>query len=297
MKSNHFTELLDKDNSIDFLAHKLKEGELVLFLGSGTSMGFGLPNWLTLVNLLREEVNLPPLDKNSTADMMQTAVDEVEEVLEQTELIRLIQKYLYMNFDSLSLDKVLNNHLLVAVSALLMGSKRGHVTRVVTLNYDNMLEWFLSLFGFVVKTVYKLPQLEGSEDVRIYHPHGFIPNPLSSESSSDFVILSMDSVDSRLGDENNAWFEMTRHMLSTGICLFIGMSANTLSDRALSPLLVNVGKKTWTERPLGIWIIKDPIIDSKKQEFLRKNIIPQCIENEEQIVDYILKISQRASQV
>jgi hypothetical protein len=287
---NHFDELKDPNHAIEYLADSLSDGSLVLFLGAGTSVGFGLPNWLKLVNALRLEVSLPEINDTSSADDLQHAADEIDDVLKNKfDLIDLIEKHLYNGFDDLSLVSALENHLLVSISALLMGSKRGHVTRVVTLNYDSMLEWFLSLFGFVVKTIYQLPELEGSEDIRIYHPHGFVPIPKMGLDRSNFVILGMHSANQRLGNMGDPWFEMTRHILDTGICLFIGMSGNTLSDRILSPLLADI-------RPLGIWILLGELTRAKEHEFARNNIIPMPIKESKDISEFLLKICQKASE-
>lgn len=290
-----FSELKHPPIAIKFLSENLKDGTLILFLGAGTSKGFGLPNWLELVNMMRNDVGLTPLDNSATADDLQHGADEVKDKLADTQkLIELICKHLYPNPDELIDSNVFDNHLLVAMSALLMGSKRGHVTRVVTLNYDNMLEWFLSIFGFLVKTIYELPELEGAEDVRIYHPHGFIPHPKTASKKSDFVILGMQSANMRLGTIGDPWFEMVRHLLNTGVCLFIGMSSNSLSDRALAPLFATSGELHKGIRPLGIWILKDPITAAKEAEFQRNNIVPIVIPDVKDISEFLLKICQES---
>lgn len=293
--TSDFSELKHIPNSIEYLATNLKDGSLVLFLGAGTSKGFGLPDWVGLVNSMRKEVNLPLLSSSSSAEELQNAADEVADELKNNgNLVDLTEKYLYENIQSLPLIKVFENKILLSISALLMGSKRGHVTRVVTLNYDSMIEWFLSLFGFMVKTIYELPALEGSEDVRIYHPHGYIPHPDLNANRSDFVILGMDEVNKRLGTVGHPWFEMTRHILDSGVCLFLGMSERTLSDRALAPLFTTSGQKHNGIRPLGVWILKNPISTSKEKEFARNNIIPITITDEQEICNFLLQICQKA---
>lgn len=290
---NNFSHLVYKPNAIEYLAHRLNQGTLVLFLGAGASRGFGLPDWLTLVNKLREVANLPVLSGNPTADELQEAADEVEDSLKGESLKEAIKNILYIGFDEIKIQQVLDNHLLVAVTSLLMGSKRGRVSRVVTLNYDSMLEWFLELFGFLVQPVYKLPVLEGSEDVRIYHPHGYIPHASLGLVSSDKIILSRSSADLRLGSQNDPWFEMTRHLLNTGVGLFIGMSENTLGDRALSPLFSHCAEQLKGTRPLGIWLLYGGEV-SKGKDFSRKAIIPLSIKDDSEMVGFLLEICQKA---
>jgi hypothetical protein len=292
----HFDELMLTPKASDYLSSKLINGQLVLFLGAGVTKGFGLPDWLTLINTLRLDVGLPILSGAKSAEDLQHAADEIQDRLSSEKaLIKLIEKNLYIDLGKFTPDKILNHHLIIAIAALLMGSKRGHVSRVVTLNYDNLLEMFLSLFGFVVETIYKLPHLEGSEDVRIYHPHGFIPLPTADTRISDFVILGLDKINERLGTPGDLWYELTRHILDTGFCLFIGMSSNSLSDRALAPLFNTSGKKWENIRPLGIWIVKDSIAIEKENEFFRNNIVPISILEEQKIIEFLLEICQKAA--
>ncbi|WP_316849630.1 SIR2 family protein [Pedobacter agri] len=294
---NNFDNLKHVPSSITYLSTKLNEGNIVLFLGAGASRGFGLPNWVELVNGIRKNVLLDPIPTSATAQDLQLGADEILDELkgDSEKLISLIETELYQNFDKLSMVDAFNNHLLVSISAMLMGSKRGRVTRVITLNYDSMLEWFLSLFGFVVKTVHSLPDLEGSEDVRIYHPHGFVPIPNNGMVASDFIILGMDSVNKRLGTPGNPWFEMTRHILNSGLCLFIGMSENTLLDSALAPLFKTCGDACISTRPLGLWLLGSSIHSSKERAFERNNIVPIVLNSHDEIPEYLLKICQGAS--
>lgn len=293
---SNYDQLSHEALSIPYLAKNLNDGNLVLFLGAGTSSGFGLPDWVTLINTLGEKHNIGPFDENSSAPDLQTAADEIiHELKGNTEqLIRDLEAALYPNLENISNTSVFDNHLLVAISALLMGSKRGRVTRVITLNYDSMLEWFLSLFGFVVKTIHKLPEMEGSEDVRIYHPHGFVPIPDKGMEASDFIILGMDSVYKRLGKMGDPWFEMTRHILNTGLCLFIGMSPRTLSDSALGPLFISCGENCAPTRPLGLWVLSKAPEPSIVKQYQRNNIVPVIVDGHKAIPEFLLKICETA---
>ena len=168
---------------------------------------------------------------------------------------------------------------------------------MVTLNYDSNLEWFLSLFGFQVNSISDLPSLEGSEDVRIYHPHGFIPHDSLKLSMSKFLILGLKDANNRLGNRNDLWFEKIRQILESGVCLFIGLSENTLSDRAIAPLLSATGDQFRDIRPLGIWIIRGKLQEEKRKELFRNNIVPLEIDNDLEISNYILEISQKALEI
>jgi len=285
-----------KPRLINLLSEHLTDGTLVLFLGAGTSRDFGLPSWVELVNVLRSKKSLPLVDEKSyTADSLQDAADEIVRATTTEELIKMIQEALYPV--DRPIVSVFQNELLIAVAALLMGSKRGRVTRVVTLNYDNMLEWFLSLFGFVVKTIHTLPELEGSEDVRIYHPHGFIPDSASEDPASDFVILGMDHADMRLSNPSDPWFEMVRQILKSGFCLFLGMSHATLQDRALSGLFLRCGQECEPTRQLGAWLLLSKEEPTPKQlsDFQSKNIIVHHLDDPAKVPEFLMEICQEAA--
>ena len=293
--NKHFEEYEIVSNASEYLSDSLFDGSLILFLGAGASMGFGLPDWVTLVNELSLSAGIAVLPHDASAEELQQAADEIAEKFGNTEkLLDEIETILYRKINTISVSNALDNKLLISVASLLMGSKRGHVSRVVTLNYDSMLEWFLSIFGFSVNTIYKLPCLEGSEDVRIYHPHGYIPNPNLKFNRSNFVILGRDAVHQRLGTPGEPWFEMVRHILETGVCLFIGMSGKSLSDAALSPLFLTSGKKIEGQRPLGIWLLFEDITDAKRNEFRRKNIVPLVTKTVDDISEFLFQICQKA---
>ncbi len=304
MSDSYWEELKDKSESINYLAKCLKDGTLALFLGAGTSRGFGLPDWVSLINELRKEFNLRKLSERVSAEVLQDSADEIKDLFiekassEEEGVQLFIEKIRHHLYSKTIKDKdyeVFDNHLLIAISALLMGSSRGHVRIVITLNFDSMLEWFLSLFGFVYKSIYKLPALEGAEDVRIYHPNGFLPHPSLNEKSSDFIIFSIDDIDDRLGADHDPWLDLIKRILHTSICLFIGMSPRTLTDRSLSPVLKTAGKKFKGQRPIGIWILKENIAKIKENEFKRKNIVPITLLEEQEISEFILKICQRST--
>lgn len=290
-----FTELTNIELAIPFLADHLIKGTLVLFLGAGSSKGFGLPNWLEFTNRFRTSVGLNEMTGANTPEEIQHAMDEaLDRIPGAQDRINTTRSILYPDPDTLDVSWAFQNHLLISISSLLMGSKRGHIRRVVTLNYDSMLEWFLSLFGFQVNAIADLPAMEGSEDVRIYHPHGFVPHPSLKFRDSKSLILGLKDANNMVGGRENLWREKERQIMESGVCLFVGLSGNTLSDRSISPILSTVGDHFKEMRPLGIWIVKDDLTEVKKSEFLRNNIAPIQILGDQEISKFILRISQTA---
>jgi len=270
-----FDYLRNESRAIEFLAGKLREGTLVLVLGAGTSLEANLPDWLTLINRLRARAGLDPMMPPQSADKLQAAADEIKNQFckgSEIEFAQLVKTCLYEGV-SLSSD-ILKNDLLIALGALMIGSRRGSVKRVLTLNFDSLLEWYLALHGFVPRMITQPPAMEGAEDVRIYHPHGFLPHPTLSYVASDFVILGSHSINRRLGTTGEPWFELMRHLLRTGVCLFVGLSIDSFRDRALAPLLVTVGAELQHSRPTGFWLLRGDGSDEQDREFLSSNVVP-----------------------
>jgi hypothetical protein len=293
---NNYDELRDPDLASTHLANHLNDGTLVLFLGAGASKRFGLPNWVELVNALRLQVGLlANFTKDNSAEELQRGADEVlHKVKHEVKLIELVRKELYSMLVKLDTAQIFANPSLLAVASLLMGSKRGHISRVVTLNYDNLLQWFLSIYGFSVRTIHELPELEGSEDVRIYHPHGFVPVDGSGFSTSDFIILGLNAANRRLGTPGDLWVELVRHQLNSGVCIFLGMSQHTLSDRALAGLFSTCGEKCRPHRPLGVWLLLEDLLAGKDVEFQKNNIVPIQFTDPQKVAEFLFEICKKA---
>ena len=293
MEIDHLTS---QENATVFLADCLKEGTLVLFLGAGVSSGANLPRWRTLVERMRDEVKLPNGGLNDSADSLQQAAEEVRLTFRRDEdaaFAKLVHTCLYRG---VQLENLFPDKLLISLGALMMGSRRGSAKRVVSFNFDSILEWYLSLCGFVPSVIIKPPVEEGAEDVRVYHPHWFLPHPGLQLDGSDFVILDRRSVDLRIGQPGNPWQELLRHVFSTGTALFIGLSVSSFRDRAIGPLLSVTGTVLEDTRPTGFWILpEDEVYDaSVDQEMLARNVVPLHLKKEE-ISKFLLGICQHAS--
>lgn len=291
-----YEELVEPSYAVKELASRLVDGTLVLFVGAGTSMDFGMPDWIAFANAFRKEVGLgETLTKESKTEDIQSAIDEALDKIGNSapEKIRIIRKVLYPDPTALDVNSALSHRLAVALCGLLIGARRGHVKKVVTFNYDSMLEWYLSLFGFNVRAIANLPADEGSEDVRIYHPHGFVPHPsLATYRDSEDAIVGLEDANLRAsGDE---WWDKERELLLTGMGLFVGLSANAFSDRAFQPHIARVSKQIGNSRPVGFWIVDGELSETDKKTFLRYDVVPVNIKDRSDIPAFILGICQAA---
>jgi hypothetical protein len=290
--------LMNREFAIDSLADSLSKGTLVLFLGAGVSSGLHLPGWRALVESLRGEVGLSNDDLGFSADDLESAADEVRRKHyrdDERGFAELVRKCLYrgIGLD----DSVLDSRLLTALGALMVGSRRGSVKRVVTFNFDSVLESYIWLNGLVPRVILQPPVEEGAEDVRLYHPHGFLPHPDLKTEGSNFVILGSRSINLRFGKPYDHWVALLRHILSTGVGLFIGLSEESFRDTALALLLTAVGEELKPRRHTGFWVLKskDSKDNEKDQEFLECNIVPLRVSSYEEIPTLLLDICQRAA--
>ena len=294
--------LSDSQEAIKYLSSSLNDGNLVLFLGAGVSIGLGLPNWATLVNLIREKKGLKLVPTASSAEELQKAAEEIRIVInEDTEYFRVLKECLYCNTPNLS-SSILSNKLLISLGTLFTSNRRGSVKRVVTLNFDSMLEWYLQLCGFDVRVVYKFPHLEGSEDIIIYHPHGFLPHKSMNLENSDFIIFDLKQANNRLNPHTNdsQYQEKTRNYLRTGVCLFIGMSEATFDDRTVGSLVTQVGEEVKhgpNGRPTGFWFVQKDTFANIKDYFIDNNIVPLSYGSVDDIPDFLLGIAHHSSKL
>ncbi|MGA9762004.1 MAG: SIR2 family protein [Gaiellaceae bacterium] len=288
--------LTDRDEAVRYLAGSLKEGTLAVFLGAGVSAGAGLPEWPKLVERLSTRAGLlNPLPQSASANDLQARVDLVENTIgNHDEYVEAVCQCLYEGVH-LS-DGQLMDPLLIALGAMMMGSRRGSVRRVVTLNLDSLLEWYLMLCGLVPRVVKEPPTLEGAEDVRIYHPHGFLPHPdMTGYSRSKTLILGLDAVFERLGSTKNAWLELLRHLLRTSVCLFVGISFRSFRDPALAPIIQEIGNEVERLRPVGFCTLcdKEDATQENIGEILRRGVVPLTMEKDD-VAGFLLKICQTA---
>jgi hypothetical protein len=297
--SSKFEYLRKPEFAVDYLADRLIDGTLILFLGAGASRGFGLPGWTEFVTQFTALAGIDnDLTPDSTADQKERALDVALRKINHDHAvkIKLIRKILYPDPSPLDARTVFSQRLLIAISSLLIARKRGHINRVVTFNYDNMLEWFLAVFGLAVRPIYQIPALEGTEDVRIYHPHGYVPHPTFAHKNSNSLIVGSKDANGRAGDANSLWWHKERDLLRTGIGLFVGLSLDTFRDRAVQPHLREVCKELseMNERPLGLWVFINELTAKDVDECLDYGIIPIELHSEEDVTDFILNISQKA---
>jgi hypothetical protein len=223
----------DRDKLIGYLAKQLLDGRLALLLGAGVSIKFGLPGWAELVNRMSAATGGAALGAGGDAlRRAQTIRDE--KFKDNTKgFIELVREALYRDA-SVEFSRLTKNELLSAIGSLVMASGRGSASKVITLNFDDILETYLEYFGFVVSSVIEEKHWNSNSDVTIYHPHGFLPfSHLDKRRGADIVLSTRDFLRAMTADRLNGWRWLLFTLFRTHTVLHIGLSGDDLNIESL----------------------------------------------------------------
>jgi hypothetical protein len=283
-----------------YLAAELRAGTLGLMIGAGASISVGLPAWRRLVIrcCLSTGIDFSELRRNRSpsADQLQAVIGRVERKLggNTAEYRELVRRCLYRRV-SLNLN-VLGIPLLSALGALLSGSARGSISSVISFNFDNVLEWYLTLHGFKVNIISDLPSLIGAEDVQIYQMQGYLPHPDTSGIPADQLIFSAKSVNIKAGDRLNSWQEVFRQIFLSKVVICVGMSEASANDRVIGPVLADLEPVLRSKhRPTLFWIFGHPLLPDDREMLFDNNVVPIELPTYKAIPPFLLNVCQVAS--
>lgn len=244
MSKSHFK---DREFVLKTLSVALRERRLALFLGAGVSRSLvnkgagaiGLPTWPKLIERLYTNRHLK---KPRGANYYQQAEDLKNHILGHggslAEFHDDVAKALYSGIN-LDFVAIRANATLAGIGALVSHSMRGQVAEVFTLNFDDVLERYLAYHGIVAKPVFQERFWSEPADVRIHHPHGFLPSPGSQYSKrSSFLVFDERSYVEQHPDSR--WNQRIEVAMQSHFCLFVGLSRD---DFHLKQLVSKAPKK------------------------------------------------------
>jgi len=291
------TLLFDQNKCIEILADALKYGSLNLIIGAGVSQSTkkdGFPSWAKLTNSCCKKTSIVFDDNQSSQNKYLLA--KLESVRKSClnkgkDFSEIVKESLYENIE-FNID-LLKTDLLIAIGALVMNSSKSNLANVINYNFDDLLEWYLTFYGFDIQVISDSNHLITSSDVNIYHPHGFLPKcERFVDFNSDKIILSnRDYVEA--GWNTDFWNSIQHNILSNKINLFIGMSGEDPHVESLCQYSYDkiIGKN----RLLGIMVLslknKNETIE---QQNLSNGIVTYYISDHSELPDLLLKISRQA---
>lgn len=285
-------ESAGKSDSLQALSGHLRRGELVLLLGAGVSRAFGLPDWGELVSKCE---GLAKIDPDPTVDLK----DRMDRVFDlyKGDFSALVREGLYgEEFLAAGTypDRLLEVRMLIALGALVMSSVRGSVADVLTLNFDDLLDWYLHLHGFRTQIVQNMPKVfRGDVDVRIHHIHGFLPLT-GGYQRSEWLVLSRESfVDALSADSYAPWPTLISSQFQSKMVLVIGSS---MDDIDVDVILRRAQKVDAAGARRG-FVLGKQMSDTATRKCLRYNLTPLSFESYEEIPEFLLQVCQEAAAI
>lgn len=286
-----FDEMQEPSLATELLAHSLWVGSLLPLFGAGISRPLGLPVWEELIERTAAIVQVEPAQVH--ADPMR-AMSDLQTAVEHRQFTEAVRQALYgQPADATSWDeRIRNSALLTSIGALVMSSARGSSTEVITLNLDDVLEYYLYLHGFSSQIVVDMPlDHHRQADVLSYHVHGFLPLHSELFPDSQSVVLTFDDYVSALAESDSyPWNAFILSRLHSKVLLAVGTS---LRDFDISVLLAKALPAVSARRPLGFILQED---DSRKDQFRARGLVQVSVENDA-IPEFILSICRRAARI
>ena len=215
-----------------YLGNQLYRGRLAVILGAGVSLQFGLPGWSELVRRVAVKAG------GSVPPGLEHALEDAAEVIltknyggDRRRFASAVRDALYDGCD-ISFAALRRNDLLAALAALVMTSSRGSTSGVITFNFDDILETYLTYHGFDVEAVASMPAWATRTDVRVYHPHGLLPSDRSGDVTP--LVFTRQDFDAVVGKNELIWRQVLLSVMRSSTCLFLGLSG---ADSNLTSML------------------------------------------------------------
>jgi hypothetical protein len=239
-----FDQRLDSAIAIDLARNHIRNYRCTLILGSGVSKTVQLPTWEDLIkSLVKSSITtddqlMRAVSKfilKDTADPLRQ-VGHLDYLLQFKSLLKQnIAQSLYQNYDQAK------EYLLLEplCQKLLYPSGAVGMSAVITYNFDDTLEACLRRLGRKFSIIRNESEYsQGSQGLRIFHPHGFLPasHLLDVEQG---LVFAEDDYHSQYFSHTSWTNILQMHHFGSRCCIFIGLSFNDPNMRRLLSLHSN----------------------------------------------------------
>ncbi len=273
----------------------LRAGSLNLFLGAGVSKGFGLPAWTELVaRIVGKEDNMEYMARlgSMSDNELSREVDACDNG--NGTYANAVHQALYKTVAPTLLDQLSSSPLLLAVTALLTGTRRGRVQTVFTYNYDDLLEQYLRLLGYSLCVRNSPSDYSTHADAEINHVHGYLPQHEGEVPMSEDVVLSAKSYRRRRAAIDQGWSAAVEASLFSRVGLFLGLSA---SDSSMFDILARAKSKIERgEEYHGYWLLTSEAYAQNASDVLDVGMCPIRLDKEE-LPRFVFEVCQEAALV
>lgn len=255
-----------RSENVQTVREQFRTGRFSLLLGAGVSSSAGLPDWDTLLNslfvsMLSKKSGGADLELTHTSSIVRRLrqVDGPSALVlaryirkgiaagsgpEHSDFIRVVTEQLYALRNK---AKAASSSLIKEVASLCMPIRTGAKVRsVVTYNFDDLVENELVVRGVAHRSIFEEFDLPGTEELPIYHVHGFLPQKRGEFPNIDkaTLVFSEEGYHQIYRDAYH-WSNLIQlGCLKDTSCLMIGLS---LTDPNLRRLLEIAAKSS--EKP------------------------------------------------
>lgn len=276
------------------IAECLKEGTLKLILGAGISMDFGLPNWPDLIfkciNGLLSAKGEPPIEREDFDKDFTRNEKKLNQYDNEPNFCQIVRDSLYSEMPTDLEDLLLRGAPgLLAIAALCTGTTRGRVKHIFTLNFDDILEQYLSLLGLKVNSGNSYIRENFNADIRIDHLHGYLPR---NEDNLSNIVFSPRSYSLRYAQTHgfDDWF--VSQWIGSKL-LLIGLSG---SDQLLQTNAIKHKNLINNDEVHGYALLTPSAYEDNHKDLISNGICPIKIPRNE-IPKFLLSCCQLASEL
>lgn len=220
-------------------------------------------------------------------------VDPIDRNEQRLEYLRAVYKALYDTVEPTLTERLSKSPLLLAVAALLTGSCRGRIDRVFTYNYDDLLEQYLAMLGYVICRRTDPYDYSTRADVEVNHVHGFLPQEWNKHDDAGDLILSEKSYRNRRAGIDEGWSACIEQTLFSKAALFLGLSGD---DGTILDVVARARKRT--KRAVdtdyhGYWLLAPEAYDRNCSAILDVGMCPIPIDKEA-LPNFVFDVCQKA---
>ncbi|ADU69570.1 SIR2 family protein [Pantoea sp. At-9b] len=244
---------------IDKIKLSLNSGKLTLFCGAGTSLDAGIPTWNKLLdNLFVEMLDvIKKQNENLKFDIDTVKDSDVSNSVSPLILAKYIKNNVKTKFNEVLRNALYKENpttcdLINAIAEISRPRRDGRsIDSIITFNFDGLIEERLSSERIKYKAIHSESVKFTSNELPIYHVHGFLPRDGDIDNESN-VVFSEDGYHSQFM-EPFSWSNIIQlQKLTQNVCLFVGIS---LTDPNMRRLLDVAWRKS-TDDNLEHFIIK-----------------------------------------
>jgi NAD-dependent SIR2 family protein deacetylase len=280
LKINDLVDKLPKSNTISRqqatknLNEAYQKENLVLALGAGISIEFGIPSW----NLLLQSLMVHSIEKENNVSTVLAKL--FSDIFRPNPLIagRYLQEYFEKNdssFESMvrdvlysEMNKDKKSKLLEEIVKICVApGKSPNLDSIITYNFDDILEYKLKKTEMPIpyKSVYGIGIEVKNDELPIYHVHGYLPE--SDKLNESHKITFGESNYHQQYSDIYSWNNMVQiNKFRENTCLFIGSS---LTDPNIRRLL-DIAYRQKGNKKKHHYIFKQRINNQKLSKDLKK---------------------------